>query len=111
MANETFKMGALRHPYGAGRATGGHARPRQAGTTHLAAPNGHVAQLGPRRGVRPLVLRGALQGGGERLRAAAGWVFHCAALSGRLLRRVSGRLRCRGSLVGFEPWVTIWRLG
>ena len=44
MANETFKMGALRHPYGAGRATGGHARPRQAGTTHLAAPNGHVAQ-------------------------------------------------------------------
>ena len=31
MANETFKMGALRHPYGAGRATGGHARPRQAG--------------------------------------------------------------------------------
>ena len=24
------------------------------------------------------------------------WVFHCAALSGWLLRRVSGRLRCRG---------------
>ena len=37
--------------------------------------------------------------------------LHCAALSGRLLRRVSGRLRCRGSLVGFEPRVTIWRLG
>jgi len=45
MANETFKMGALRHPYGAGRATGGHARPRRAGTAHLAAPDGHVAQL------------------------------------------------------------------
>ena len=27
------------------------------------------------------------------------WVFHCAALSGRLLRRVSGRLRCREMLV------------
>ena len=45
MANETFKMGALRHPYGAGRATGGHARPRRAGTAHVAAPDGHVAQL------------------------------------------------------------------
>ena len=45
MANETFKMGALRHPYGAGGATGGHARPRRAGTTHIAAPDGHVAQL------------------------------------------------------------------
>ena len=45
MANETFKMAALRHPYGAGRATGGHARPRRAGTAHLAAPDGHVAQL------------------------------------------------------------------
>ena len=43
MANETFKMGALRHPYGAGRATGGHARPRRAGTAHVAAPDGHVA--------------------------------------------------------------------
>jgi len=45
MANETFKMGALRHPYGAGRATGGHARPRRPGTAHEAAPDGHVAQL------------------------------------------------------------------
>ena len=45
MANETFKMGALRHPYGAGRATGGHARPRRAGTAHVATPDGHVAQL------------------------------------------------------------------
>ena len=45
MANETFKMGALRHPYGAGRATGGHARPRWAGTAHVAAPDGHVAWL------------------------------------------------------------------
>ena len=45
MANETFKMGALRHPYGAGRATGGHTRPRWAGTAHVAAPDGHVAQL------------------------------------------------------------------
>ena len=45
MANETFKMGALRHPYGAGRATGGHARPRRAGIAHVAAPDGHVAQL------------------------------------------------------------------
>ena len=45
MANETFKMGALRHPYGAGRATGGHTRPRRAGTAHVAAPDGHVAQL------------------------------------------------------------------
>ena len=45
MANETFKMGALRHPYGAGRATGGHARPRRAGTAHVATPDGHMAQL------------------------------------------------------------------
>ena len=45
MANETFKMGALRHPYGAGRATGGHARPRRPGTPHVATPDGHVAQL------------------------------------------------------------------
>ena len=45
MANETFKMGALRHPYGAERATSGHARPRRAGTAHVAAPDGHVAQL------------------------------------------------------------------
>ena len=37
--------------------------------------------------------------------------LHCAALSGRLLRRVSGRLRCGGSLIGFESRVTIWRLG
>ena len=45
MVNETFKMGALRHPYGAGRTTGGHARPRRAGAAHLAAPDGHMAQL------------------------------------------------------------------
>ena len=45
MANEIFKMGVLRHPYGAGRATGGHARPRRSGTTNVAAPGGHVAQL------------------------------------------------------------------
>ena len=45
MANETFKMGALRHPYGAGRATGGHARPRRPGTSHVATLGGHVAQL------------------------------------------------------------------
>ena len=45
MANETFKMAALRHPYGAGRATGGHARPRRARTARVAAPDGHVAQL------------------------------------------------------------------
>ena len=45
MANETFKMGALRHPYGAGRATGGHARPRRPGTPHVATLGGHVAQL------------------------------------------------------------------
>ena len=43
--DETFKMGALRHPYGAERATSGHARPRRAGTAHVAAPDGHVAQL------------------------------------------------------------------
>ena len=45
MANETFKMGVLRHPFGARRATGGHARPRRPGTAHEAAPDGHVAQL------------------------------------------------------------------
>ena len=45
MANETFKMGALRHPYGAGRATGGHARPRRPGIPHVATLGGHVAQL------------------------------------------------------------------
>ena len=45
MANETFKMGALRHPYGAGRATGGHARPRRPGTARVATLGGHVAQL------------------------------------------------------------------
>ena len=43
MANETFKMGALRHPYGAGRATGGHARPRRPGTPRVATLGGHVA--------------------------------------------------------------------
>ena len=45
MANETFKMGVLRHPFGARRATGCHARPRRPGTAHEAAPDGHVAQL------------------------------------------------------------------
>ena len=45
MANETFKMGVLRHPFGVRRATGGHARPRRPGTAHEAAPDGHVAQL------------------------------------------------------------------
>ena len=45
MANETFKMGVLRHPFGARRATGCHARPRRPGTAHAAAPDGHVAQL------------------------------------------------------------------
>ena len=64
------------------------------------------AEEGPRRGVRPLVLRGAPQGGGER-QWAGGLLglplcgllgLHCAALSGRLLRRVSGRLRCREML-------------
>ena len=45
MANETFKMGVLRHPYGAGRATGGHARPRRPGAARVATLGGHVAQL------------------------------------------------------------------
>ena len=45
MANETFKMGALRHPYGAGRATGGHARPRRPGNPCVATLGGHVARL------------------------------------------------------------------
>ena len=45
MANKTFKMGVLRHPYGAGRATGGHTRPRRPGTSHVATLGGHVAQL------------------------------------------------------------------
>ena len=45
MANGTFKMGVLRHPYGAERATGGHARPRRPGTTRVATLGGHVAQL------------------------------------------------------------------
>ena len=45
MANETFKMGVLRHPFGARRATGCLARPRRPGTAHEAAPDGHVAQL------------------------------------------------------------------
>ena len=45
MANETFKMGALRHPFGARRATGGHARPRRPGTPRVATLGGHLAQL------------------------------------------------------------------
>ena len=45
MANETFKMGVLRHPYGAGRATGGHARARRPGTPRVATLGGHLAQL------------------------------------------------------------------
>ena len=60
------------------------------------------AEEGPRRGVRPLVLRGAPQGGDGRWWASGllglplcGLLgLHCAALSGRLLRRVAGRLRC-----------------
>ena len=66
MANETFKMGALRHPYGAGRATGGHARPsRQAGTTHLAAPNGHVAQLNGGQAAKKVVVEAPISGTGR----------------------------------------------
>ncbi len=45
MANETFKMGVLRHPYGAERAAGAHARPRRPGTARVATLGGHVAQL------------------------------------------------------------------
>ena len=45
MASETSKMGALRHLYGAGRATGGHARPRRPVTPRVATLGGHVAQL------------------------------------------------------------------
>ena len=45
MANETFKMGVIRHPKGAGRATGGHVRPRRPGNSPVDQPDGHVAQL------------------------------------------------------------------
>ena len=65
MANETFKMGALRHPYGAGRATGGHARPRRAGTTHVAAPDGHVAQLNGGQAAKKAAVEAPISGTGR----------------------------------------------
>jgi hypothetical protein len=45
LANDTFKMGAPRHPYGTGRATCGHARPRRVGIARVTTLGGHVAQL------------------------------------------------------------------
>ena len=77
MANETFKMGALRHPYGAGRATGGHARPRRAGTAHVATPDGHMAQL---------------NGGQAAKKAAVEAQISCTGRDGAYLHHQCGKL-------------------